>query len=44
MQYKHPGRTGLPASRLAFGTMNFGKRTNETASFEIMDNGTAYLG
>ncbi|MDM9384638.1 aldo/keto reductase [Chlorogloeopsis sp. ULAP01] len=37
MQYKHIGRTGLLVSRLALGTMNFGMVTDESTSFEIMD-------
>ena len=31
------GRTGLKVSRLCLGTMNFGPRTNEKDSFDIMD-------
>ena len=37
MQYTHLGRTGLKVSRMALGTMNFGERTDEAASFKIMD-------
>lgn len=37
MQYTNLGRTGLQVSRLCLGTMNFGPQTDETASFEIMD-------
>jgi len=37
MQYKHLGRTGLKVSRIALGTMNFGERADEAASFKIMD-------
>jgi aryl-alcohol dehydrogenase-like predicted oxidoreductase len=37
MQYKHIGRTGLQVSRLALGTMNFGMVTDESTSFEILD-------
>ncbi|MDF1500736.1 MAG: aldo/keto reductase [Anaerolineales bacterium] len=37
MQYTNLGRTGLQVSRLGLGTMNFGPQTDETASFEIMD-------
>jgi aryl-alcohol dehydrogenase-like predicted oxidoreductase len=31
------GRTGLKVSRLCLGTMNFGPRTSENDSFQIMD-------
>jgi aryl-alcohol dehydrogenase-like predicted oxidoreductase len=37
MEYTHLGRTGLKASRLCLGTMNFGPQTNEKDSFAIMD-------
>lgn len=37
MQYTALGRTGLSVSRLCLGTMNFGPRTSEADSFEIMD-------
>lgn len=37
MQYKHLGRTGLKVSRIALGTMSFGERADEAASFNIMD-------
>ena len=37
MQYTHLGRTGLKVSRMALGTMNFGERADEAASFKIMD-------
>jgi aryl-alcohol dehydrogenase-like predicted oxidoreductase len=37
MLYKHLGRTGLQASLLVLGTMNFGHVTDEAASFKIMD-------
>ncbi|MDF1515962.1 MAG: aldo/keto reductase [Anaerolineae bacterium] len=37
MLYTNLGRTGLRVSRLCLGTMNFGSRTSEVESFEIMD-------
>lgn len=37
MKYTHLGRTGLKVSRLCLGTMNFHARTEEKASFAIMD-------
>ena len=37
MGYHNLGRTGLKVSPLCLGTMNFGPRTPETESFEIMD-------
>ena len=37
MQYTNLGRTGLKVSRLCLGTMNFGPHTDESTSFEIMD-------
>ena len=37
MAYRHLGRTGLKVSPLCLGTMNFGPRTSETDSGEIMD-------
>ena len=37
MQYTHLGRTGLRVSPLCLGTMNFGWKTEEPASFAIMD-------
>jgi len=37
MDYKDLGRLGLRASRVAFGTMNFGMVTDEATSFAIMD-------
>lgn len=37
MSYMHLGRTGLKASRIALGAMNFGELTDEAASFRIMD-------
>ncbi|HJZ45974.1 MAG TPA: aldo/keto reductase [Roseiflexaceae bacterium] len=37
MQYTHLGRSGLKASRLCLGTMNFGPQTSEADSFAIMD-------
>ena len=36
-QYTALGRSGLQVSRLALGTMNFGFVTDETTSFEILD-------
>jgi aryl-alcohol dehydrogenase-like predicted oxidoreductase len=38
MQYTNLGRTGLTVSRLCLGTMNFGPRTEEADSHEIMDH------
>ncbi len=38
MEYRHLGRTGLKVSPLCLGTMNFGPRTPEAESFQIMDN------
>lgn len=37
MEYTHLGRTGLLVSKLCLGTMNFGPRTSEQDSFQIMD-------
>ncbi len=37
MEYTNLGRTGLKVSRLCLGTMNFGPKTTEPDSFEIMD-------
>jgi aryl-alcohol dehydrogenase-like predicted oxidoreductase len=37
MNYTNLGRTGLKVSRLCLGTMNFGPRTDEETSHEIMD-------
>jgi NDP-hexose 2,3-enoyl reductase len=37
MDYVNLGRTGLSVSRLCLGTMNFGPKTAEPDSFEIMD-------
>ncbi|KPX12843.1 aldo/keto reductase [Pseudomonas syringae] len=37
MQYTNLGRSGLMVSRLCLGTMNFGDATNETTSFQIMN-------
>src|SRR5690606_17148847 len=37
IKHKHLGRTGLDVSQLALGTMNFGWRTDETVSFDILD-------
>jgi aryl-alcohol dehydrogenase-like predicted oxidoreductase len=37
MEYVHLGRTGLKASPLCLGTMNFGPLTSEADSFAIMD-------
>ena len=41
MDYTHLGRSGLTVSRLCLGTMNFGSRTEESASHEIMDRALA---
>jgi NDP-hexose C3-ketoreductase / dTDP-4-oxo-2-deoxy-alpha-D-pentos-2-ene 2,3-reductase len=37
MEYTNLGRTGLRVSRLCLGTMNFGPKTTESDSFQIMD-------
>ncbi|GID10842.1 aldo/keto reductase [Actinocatenispora rupis] len=37
MEYTNLGRTGLSVSRLCLGTMNFGPRTSEADSHQIMD-------
>ena len=37
MQYRQLGRSGLKVSELCLGTMNFGPRTSETESFEILN-------
>jgi aryl-alcohol dehydrogenase-like predicted oxidoreductase len=37
MRYTHLGRTGLRVSPVCLGTMNFGWKTNEPDSFDIMD-------
>ena len=37
MDYKNLGRSGLKVSRLCLGSMNFGPLTDESNSFEIMD-------
>jgi len=37
MQYTKLGRSGLMVSRLCLGTMNFGARTSEKESFEIIE-------
>lgn len=36
MDYQQLGRSGLKVSRLCLGTMNFGPRTSETESFNIL--------
>jgi len=38
MEYTNLGRTGLRVSRLCLGTMNFGPKTSEPDSYEIMDH------
>ena len=38
MQYRNLGRTALKVSPLVLGTMNFGNKIDEAASFEIMDH------
>ena len=38
MEYRHLGRLGLRVSPLCLGTMNFGPRTGEPESHEIMDH------
>lgn len=37
MQYQQLGRSGLRVSRICLGTMNFGPRTSESDSFEILN-------
>jgi NDP-hexose C3-ketoreductase / dTDP-4-oxo-2-deoxy-alpha-D-pentos-2-ene 2,3-reductase len=37
MEYTNLGRTGLQVSRLCLGTMNFGPKTSEPDSYQIMD-------
>jgi aryl-alcohol dehydrogenase-like predicted oxidoreductase len=37
MQYRQLGRSGLKVSELCLGTMNFGPRTSEADSFEILN-------
>jgi NDP-hexose 2,3-enoyl reductase len=37
MEYTNLGRTGLRVSRLCLGTMNFGPKTTEPDSFQIMN-------
>jgi NDP-hexose C3-ketoreductase / dTDP-4-oxo-2-deoxy-alpha-D-pentos-2-ene 2,3-reductase len=41
MQITQLGRTGLRVSRLCLGTMNFGPRTSESDSHQIMDRALA---
>jgi aryl-alcohol dehydrogenase-like predicted oxidoreductase len=41
MEYTTLGRTGLKVSRLCLGTMNFGPKTTEADSFNIMDKALA---
>src|SRR5687767_7501301 len=41
MEYTHLGRSGLSVSRLCLGTMNFGWKTEEGESHEIMDRALA---
>jgi aryl-alcohol dehydrogenase-like predicted oxidoreductase len=41
MDYTHLGRSGLSVSRLCLGTMNFGWKTEEADSHEIMDRALA---
>jgi NDP-hexose 2,3-enoyl reductase len=38
VEYTNLGRTGLAVSRLCLGTMNFGPKTSEADSHEIMDH------
>ncbi|MBK7687285.1 MAG: aldo/keto reductase [Rhodocyclaceae bacterium] len=37
MQYRNLGRSAVKVSALCLGTMNFGSRTSETESFEILN-------
>lgn len=41
MQYRRLGRSALQVSELCLGTMNFGPRTSEEASFQILDRAVA---
>jgi aryl-alcohol dehydrogenase-like predicted oxidoreductase len=41
MKYTHLGRSGLSVSRLCLGTMNFGWKTDESDSHDIMDRALA---
>jgi aryl-alcohol dehydrogenase-like predicted oxidoreductase len=41
MDYTHLGRSGLSVSRLCLGTMNFGWKTEEADSHQIMDRALA---
>src|SRR3954462_7121676 len=41
MEYTHLGRSGLSVSRLCLGTMNFGWKTEEADSHELMDRALA---
>lgn len=38
MNYRQLGRSALKVSELCLGTMNFGPRTNESDSFDILNN------
>ncbi|MDG1207318.1 MAG: aldo/keto reductase [Pseudomonadales bacterium] len=40
MQYRQLGRSALKVSELCLGTMNFGPRTSEAESFEILHHAT----
>ena len=40
MQYRQLGRSALRVSELCLGTMNFGPRTSEAESFEILHHAT----
>ena len=40
MQYRQLGRSALKVSELCLGTMNFGPRTSEADSFEILNHAT----
>jgi NDP-hexose 2,3-enoyl reductase len=40
MQYRQLGRSALKVSELCLGTMNFGPRTSEAESFEILNHAT----
>ncbi len=41
MHYRQLGRAGVRVSELCLGTMNFGPRTSERDSFDILDNAVA---
>ena len=38
MEYRNFGRTGVKVSRLILGSVNFGTRTDEAESFDMIDH------